>query len=365
MRALIATGVNQPLSLESIKFPPMGDRDVRVEIEASGVCHTDLSILQGFAEDSYFPTVLGHEGVGIVREVGKSVTRCKVGDRIIASFVPTCGVCWHCIRHESQHCEEFIPVVSSNFVSRPTDATPVLAMSGLGTFSECMQISEMSVVPVETSLPAEQLALIGCGVTTGVGAALWTAEVKPGSTVAVFGCGGVGQSVVQGAKLAGASRIFAVDPVALKRTKALALGATDAIDPSEHDPVEQLIAATGGRGVDYAIEVTGIPSVVEQAFHSVRRRGTAVAVGMPRQNATVSIPVTPLFVMEKRLIGSFYGSAQVREHMPMLVKFAETGRLDLASIVSKKIGLHEVNDAFEAMQKGEVIRSVIVPSLTK
>ncbi len=223
-----------------------------------------------------------------------------------------------------------------------------------------MTTHEASLVKVETDLPSEQLALIGCGVTTGVGAALFTAQIEPGSTVAVIGCGGVGQSVVQGARIAGASRIFAIDPVELKRKTAEQLGATDLVDPSQGDPVQQVQEATGGRGTDYAFEVIGLPDTILQAYNTARRGGNVVIVGMPRMEMTVTFPAIQLFFEEKKILGCMYGSAQVRRDFPRLVGLVETGRLDIGSMVSRRIKLDEVNDAFRAMEAGEVIRSVIV-----
>jgi S-(hydroxymethyl)glutathione dehydrogenase/alcohol dehydrogenase len=202
--------------------------------------------------------------------------------------------------------------------------------------------------------------LIGCGVTTGVGAALNTARVQPGSSVAVVGCGGVGQAVIQGARIAGAARIIAVDPVALKREAATALGATDVVDPGDGDPVAAVQALTGGRGVDYAFEVIGLPETILQAFNCARAGGTAVVVGVPRLDSMVSVPSFPLVLQEKRLLGCVYGSAQVRRDFPRLISLVEQDKLDLGSMVSRRIKLDEINDAFRAMQAGEVIRSVIV-----
>jgi S-(hydroxymethyl)glutathione dehydrogenase/alcohol dehydrogenase len=236
----------------------------------------------------------------------------------------------------------------------------MIAMTGLGTFAEQMTVDESAVVKVQTDVPAEQLALIGCGVTTGVGAALNTAAVKPGSSVAVIGCGGVGQAVIQGARIAGAARIFAIDPVELKRKAAEQLGATDLIDPADGDPVEQVKAATGGRGADYAFEVIGLPETIVQAYMTARRGGTAVVVGMPRWDSQVTLPGFGLFFEEKKLLGCVYGSAQVRRDFPRFVDLVETGRLDLNAMVSRRVKLDEINDAFRAMQAGEVIRSVIV-----
>jgi S-(hydroxymethyl)glutathione dehydrogenase/alcohol dehydrogenase len=271
--------------------------------------------------------------------------------------VPACGNCWFCLHDRTNLCDRqnelmFVPHSMRN-------GAPVFSFAGLGSFAEELICDQAAAVKIETDLPAEQLALIGCGVTTGVGAALNTAKVEPGSTVAVIGCGGVGQAVVQGARIAGAARIFAVDPVELKRKTAEQMGATDLIDPGEGDPVAQLQTATGGRGVDYAFEVIGLPQTVSQAYLSARKGGTVVVVGMGAMGAMVEIPAIS-FLEEKKLVGCIYGSSQVRRDFPRFVSLIEAGKLDVGSMVSRRIALDEVNDAFRAMQAGEVIRSVIV-----
>jgi len=358
MRAAIFVGEGEPLSIEEVTPRPPGPKDVTVEVLASGVCHSDLSIVNGYVPLPP-PSILGHEGAGVVLEVGAEVGRVRPGDRIVASFVPACGTCFYCLHDRANLCEQ---MWSFSAVPRATgsDGSVVTAMTGLGTFSDVMTIDERSVVKVDTDLPVEQLALIGCGVTTGVGAALNTARVEPGSTVAVVGCGGVGTAVIQGARIAGAARIIAVDPIELKRKTAEQLGATDLVDPSQGDPVAQVQALTSGRGADYAFEVIGLPETIIQAFSMARPGGTAVIVGMPRMYATVTFPAWQLFGGEKRLLGCVYGSAQVKRDFHRFIALAETGRLDLGAMVSRRISLDEVNDAFKAMEAGEVIRSVIV-----
>jgi len=358
MRAAVLTGYNEPLVIEELRDPALGPRDVRVQIDASGVCHSDLTVQTG-GVPMPVPLILGHEGTGTVLETGPEVSRVRKGDRVIASFIPACGNCFHCLHEQSNLCEESTGMMVAPRGLRE-DGSGVFGMTGLGTFSDLMTTHEASLVKVDTDLPSEQLALIGCGVTTGVGAALLTAEVKPGSTVAVIGCGGVGQSVIQGARIAGASRIFAVDPVELKRKTAEQMGATDLIDPAQGDPIQQVKAATGGRGTDYAFEVIGLSDTILQAYNTARRGGTVVVVGMPRIEDTVTFPAMQLFYDEKQMLGCLYGSAQVRRDFPKFVDLVETGRLDIGSMVSRRIKLDEVNDAFRAMQAGEVIRSVIV-----
>lgn len=357
MKAAVYVGDSTSLALEELKPNPPGPRDVVVEIGASGVCHSDLSIMRG-----YVPVppgmVLGHEGAGRIVEVGAEVSRVRKGDRVIASFVPACGACWHCLRDQSELCERENELTMQPRGTRP-DGSPYLCMTGLGTFSSVMTVDEASVVKVETDLPDTQLALMGCGVTTGVGAALNTAKVTPGSSVAVLGCGGVGQAVIQGARIAGAGRIIAIDPQPLKRKTAAALGATDVIDPSTGDPIEQVKALTGGRGADYAFEVIGLPETIATTYGLARRGGEVIVVGMARFDAQFTLPAFGIFFEQKTVKGCKYGSAQVRRDFPRFVELIETHRLDTSSMVSKTIKLEGVNDAFKAMEAGEVIRSVI------
>jgi len=357
MRAAVFTETGGPLSIENIEPDPPGPRDVVVQLGASGVCHSDLSLKNGYV--GIMPgTVLGHEGAGTVVEVGKDVSKVKKGDRIVASFIPACGECWFCLHDQSHLCDTELAVMMSMRGKRP-DGSQYMAMTGLGTFAEQMTCNDASIVKINTSVPDDQLALIGCGVTTGVGAALNTAQVQPGSSVAIIGCGGVGQAVLQGARIAGAGQIIAVDPVELKRKTAEQLGATDFVDPSAGDPVAQVQQLTGGRGVDYAFEVIGLPETTLQAYNMIRKGGTAVMVGMTRAEAMLTIPTFDLFFNEKTLKGCKYGSGQVRRDFQRFADLIETGRLDTGAMVSRTIKLDEVNEAFRAMEAGEVIRSVI------
>lgn len=357
MKAAVYVGDPSSLAFENVNPNPVGPRDVLVEIGASGVCHSDLSIMRGYVP---LPPgmVLGHEGAGRVVEVGSEVSRVKKGDRVVASFVPACGACWHCLREESEMCEKENEVAMAMRGTRP-DGSPYFCMTGLGTFAEAMTVDESSVVKVETDVSDAQLALIGCGVTTGVGAALNTAQVRPGASVAVLGCGGVGQAVIQGARIAGAGRIIAIDPQPLKRQTASQMGATDLIDPSQGDPVSQVKALTGGRGVDYAFEVIGLPETILTTYNLARRGGEVIIVGMARFDAQFTLPAFGIFYEQKTVKGCKYGSAQVRRDFPRFVELIETGRLDTKGMVSKTIKLEGVNDAFRAMEAGEVIRSVI------
>jgi len=357
MRAAMFVETGKPLVIEDVEPTPPGPRDVLVELGASGVCHSDLSIKNGYVP---IPpgTILGHEGAGKVVEVGKEVTSVQPGDRIVASFIPACGNCWFCLHDESHLCDNEMAVMM-NMRGTRSDGNQYMAMTGLGTYAQQMTCDTSSIVKVNSDLPDEELAMIGCGVTTGVGAALNTAKVYPGATVAIIGCGGVGQAVIQGSRIAGASRIIAVDMVEMKRKTAEQLGATDGVDPNEGDPVAQVKALTGGRGVDFAFEVIGLPETTLQAYNMVRKGGTAVMVGMTRMEAQVTLPTFDLFFNEKTLKGCKYGSGQVRRDFQRFVDLIETGRLDTAEMVSRTVGLDDINEAFDAMERGEVIRSVI------
>jgi S-(hydroxymethyl)glutathione dehydrogenase/alcohol dehydrogenase len=357
VRAAIFVGQDQPPSIEDVTPLDPGPGDVVVRIGASGVCHSDLSVLNGTLPVPP-PVVLGHEGAGTVEWVGSEVTRVHPGDRVIASLTPVCGSCWHCTRGESHLCEAGSALGAVTRVHRH-DGSTAHALSGLGTFADVMTSSQFALVPVHTDLPDEQLALIGCGVTTGVGAALNTAQVHPGATVAVIGCGGVGTAVVQGARIAGAARIIVLDPVEEKRKAALGFGATEALDPAAGDPVAQVKDLTDGRGVDFAFEVVGSEALVKQAVDMTRRGGTTVLVGVPRFDAVLPLPVFPMILADRTVKGSYYGSAQALRDFPRFIGLIESGRLDLGSMVSQHLPLDRLEEAFETMRTGTAIRSVV------
>jgi S-(hydroxymethyl)glutathione dehydrogenase/alcohol dehydrogenase len=351
------TAVDTPLTVAEVTPLGLGPRDVLVRIGASGLCHSDLLFLAGVGRFPP-PMVLGHEGAGVVEEVGAEVRSVRAGDRVILSWVTSCGDCRLCASGQPHLCDGLAEAWGEPKL-RTADGTGVLGMLGVGTFADAAVVDERALVRVETDLPDEQLALIGCGVTTGVGAAINTAGVEPGSVVVVFGCGGVGQSVIQGARIAGASRIVAVDPIELKRAAALRLGATDALDPTGievHEAVRELV----GRKADYAFEATGVEAALGAAYRTIRRGGTLVLVGISHPDVRIPWPPVDQILTGKRLLGCLYGSADIRRDFPRLVELAEQGKLDLASLVSRRITLDDVNDGLDAIERGEVIRSVIV-----
>jgi S-(hydroxymethyl)glutathione dehydrogenase/alcohol dehydrogenase len=356
MRAALFVEQHQDLSLEDVTPIDPGPRDVIVRVHASGVCHSDLAVIERMPGGK--PMVLGHEGCGEVEWVGSEVTRVRPGQRVIIALTPVCNQCWFCLRGETHLCELW-PTVLATMRVRRSDGSEANAMSGVGSFADVMTVHEASCIPIETDLPADQLALIGCGFTTGFGAAVNTAAVHPGATVAVIGCGGVGTSVIQGARVAGASRIIAIDPLASKRDSAIRFGATDAVDPAAGDPVEQVKALTGGRGADFAFEVVGAEALEAQALEMTRRGGTTVLVGVAGGTARLALPSMRMVMEDRTVKGSYYGSARVTRDFPRFIELIETGRVDLGGMVTKHFALDEVNAAIAAMRNGEVVRGVV------
>ncbi|MQY26156.1 Zn-dependent alcohol dehydrogenase [Nocardia aurantia] len=358
MRTVVAYEAGRPLVLEDLPVPAIGPRDVLVRVSASGICHTDLTVINGLSPLP-LPIVPGHEGCGIVEEVGSEVRRVRVGDRVLASVSPACGHCWWCINGMSNHCE-LNPGVKAKKRFTVADGREAGAVCGCGTFAEAMVVDEASVVAVQTDLPDEQLALLGCGVTTGLGAVLNTAEVVPGSSVAVIGCGGVGLSVIQGARIAGAATIIAVDMMANRREAAVAAGATHTVDPAEGDSVQQVRALTSGRGADYTFEVVGRPELITQSIDMARTSGTVTLVGMPATTDVLTLPAISTIFSGKRIRGSVVGGSQILRDFPRYIRLAEAGRLDLGSMITHRIKLDEINQGFELLTRGEGVRTIVV-----
>ncbi len=355
MKAAVLWELNKDLEVrDDVTLTDIGAGNVHVKIVSSGVCHSDVSAQNGTIP-SGTPCVLGHEGAGIIQEVGAGVTGVAAGDHVIVSFTPACGKCKPCLRGQSNLCDTMMQMAVSAHFKIGDQVVP--GFTGCGTFAEEMIVPEHAVVKVDPEIPLDIVSLIGCGVMTGVGAAINTAAIRPGSSVAVIGCGGVGIAAIQGARIAGAAEIVAVDTVSAKLEMAKKFGATHGVTPEEIEGAK--LEITGGEGFDYALECVGHPQTIRSTFDAVRRGGTAVIVGVGRLEQQVQFSAFELFFAEKSLKGSMYGSANVRTFMPKLLRLWRQGKLDLESMVSARIKIDEVNDAFRAMQAGEVIRSVI------
>jgi S-(hydroxymethyl)glutathione dehydrogenase/alcohol dehydrogenase len=356
VKAAIFQAAHQPLTIEDVDVVDPRPGEVLVRTVCSGVCHSDLHIVDG-KWALPMPTVLGHEASGVVERVGEGVTYVAPGDHVILSFRPFCGGCYYCLRGEPHLCND--PAQNVAAASRLTwQGKPVLQFANVGSFAELMLTHQNGVVKIPKDMPMAEAALIGCGVMTGVGAALYTAKVPGGAVTAVIGCGGIGLNVIQGLRLAGASEMIAIDVVPEKLEMAKRFGSTRTIDAKQGDPVAQVQEATDGLGAEYAFEAIGSPDAANQAFRMIRNGGTAVIVGMMPMGSEVRLP-GPDFLMEKKVIGSLYGSTRFREHMPKLIDLFLKGRLDLSSLVSQRLALEEVNHAFELMKGGKVARSVL------
>ena len=351
----------EPLRVESLKLKAPRVDEVVVRLVASGVCHSDLSVVQAKLPFPQ-PVVLGHEGAGIVEEVGKAVRDLEPGDHVVLSWVANCGTCHYCAGGRPHLCEVgVLAAIEGREAVFEKDGIDIARMAGVGSFAERTVVRATSAIKIREDVPLDRACLVGCAVMTGVGAAVNTAKIRPGQTVAVFGCGGVGLNVIQGAALCGAARIIAVDLAAQKLAWAREFGATDAINAADtRDVPEAIRSLTGGLGVDYAFEVIGVPSVITQAYLSVKRGGHAVVVGVPGMGQEVTIPGVMLALEEKSLLGCLYGSANPRRDMPRLLDLYMLGKLKIDELVSRRIRLEDVNAAFDAMEKGEVARSVIV-----
>ena len=358
MKAAVLREVNAPLSIEEVQIDNPKSHEVLVRTAACGVCRSDLHYITGhYAAPK--PTILGHEAAGVVEKVGAEVRYVKPGDHVITCLSVFCGHCEYCTTGRPFSCQ-------NPEVARDDDEAPRLTQNGgvmhqfysLSSFAEHMLIHEHALVKIRDDMPLDRAALIGCGVTTGFGAVINTAKVEVGSTVAVIGCGGVGLSAINGAAIAGAGRIIAVDVKGSKLNLAKHFGATDVVDASQTDPVEAVREMTGG-GVEYSFEALGFKQTAEQAFGMLRPSGTATIIGMVPEGVMLEIPADDL-LNDKTLRGSNMGSNHFRVDMPRFVEFYLAGKLKLDDMISRRIPIEGINEAFDEMQAGAVARSVIV-----
>ena len=364
MKAAVLREVGKPLQIETVSISKPGPREVLIRTKAAGVCHSDLH----FVEGSYphpMPAVLGHESAGIVEAIGSEVRTVKVGDHVITCLNPYCGHCevcltGHlnlCISSETRRSKTDEPRLFREDLSGAGD-TRMAQFLNLSSFAEMMLVHEHACVAIRKDMPFDRAALIGCSVLTGVGAVTHTSNVRPVETVAVIGCGGVGLATVNGAAIAGAGRIIAIDRMTSKLELAKQFGATDLIDASDGDAVKQVLELTGG-GVHHSFEAIGLKATAEQAFRMLRRGGTANVIGMIPVGVKIELNGSD-FLGEKRIQGSFMGSNRFPVDMPRLVDFYMAGKLNLDAMISRRIKLEDINSAFDELKRGELARSVIV-----
>lgn len=341
--------------VDDLEIGDPGPGQVKVKIVASGVCHSDLSAMNGTIPQPP-PAILGHEGAGIVTAVGDGVPGLAEGDHVIIAWSPPCGQCADCVDRKSPHlCQAFL--LNMAVPKYKQGDTDIFAMAGAGTWAEETIMPWQGAIKIDDDVPLEVASLIGCAVMTGVGAAINTAKVVPGSSVVVFGCGGVGISVIQGARVAGAAEIVAVDLVDEKLETAKSFGATHGVKPDDLDALKGEL--TAGAGFDYAFEAVGHPTTMRAAYDVIRRGGMAVVVGVGRAEQTFELSAFEMFYGEKHLVGSYYGSTDVRSDFARIIRLWRAGRIDLEAMITRRIGLDDINDALGAMERGEVVRQVI------
>lgn len=354
-RGVVATARGGPISVEELSIGDPGPGEVLVRIAASGVCHSDMHYVDGHLGDD-FPYLLGHEGAGFVEAAGDGVDPSRVGKLVVLTYRAPCYGCRSCRSGRIDRCRS--PIEAS---TRPTtrDGRELAPALGLGTFSDYLIVAASQAVPVPPGCPPEQASLLGCAVSTGVNTVLRTAAVEPGATVAVFGAGGVGINVIQGARLARAGRIIAVDLVPRKLEWATSFGATDTVDASRSDAVEAIRDLTGGAGVDYAFDAVGVAVTLRQCVEVLDYRGTAVLIGFPPADEILALPMQGFFFPGATIKVSLNGDSLASRDFPQLIDWYLKGELDLDGLVTETIGLDDVGSAFESIHRGDTIRSVI------
>ena len=357
VQGVVAKGKGLPVELTTILVPDPGPGEALVKVQACGVCHTDLHYREGGINDDY-PFLLGHEAAGIVAAVGEGVRNVTPGDFVVLNWRAVCGNCRSCLKGKPQLCFSTFNATQKMTLE---DGTPLSPALGIGAFAEKTLVAAGQCTPVNSAAKPEVAGLLGCGVMAGIGAAMLTGNVQRGDSVAVFGCGGVGNAAIAGAKLAGASTIIGVDLDDRKLEWAKQFGATHTVNASAGDPVEAIRAATNGNGADVCIEAVGHPEVLRQAFFARDLAGTVVQVGVPTPTMTFpDIPMIEFFGRGGALKPSWYGDCLPSRDFPMLVDLHLQGRLPLEDFVSETIGLGDVEEAFHKMERGEVLRSVVV-----
>jgi S-(hydroxymethyl)mycothiol dehydrogenase len=355
-KGVVARAKGEPVELLDVVVPDPGPGEALVRVQASGVCHTDLHYREGAINDD-FPFLLGHEAAGVVEQVGEAVSDLEPGDYVVLAWRAPCGQCRSCRRGRPWYCFD------SRHEAQPltlADGTPLTPALGIGAFTELTLIGAGGAVKVDPRARPEVAGLLGCGVMAGWGAAVNTGGVQRGETVAVFGCGGVGDAAIAGATMAGASKVIAVDIDPRKLEMARGFGATDTVDATAGDPVEAIRDLTGGFGVDVAIEAVGRPETYEQAFYARDLAGRVVLVGVPHPSMRIDLPFIELFGRGGALKSSWYGDCLPSRDFPLLIDAYLRGQLDLDAFVSETIGIGDVEAAFGKMQRGEVLRSVVV-----
>jgi S-(hydroxymethyl)glutathione dehydrogenase / alcohol dehydrogenase len=363
MQAAVLHAVGDPLQIETVTLDDPQPGEVRVKIVASGVCHSDYHLMTGDTQHP-LPAILGHEGAGVVEATGAGVTHVQVGDHVSLNWTPDCGACFYCLHNQPNLCDTYTEPIWAGVMLDGTTRVhlggdAVYLYCGLGTYAEYVNVAAQSCVKIRPDAPLKVAALIGCAVATGVGATLYTDPVKPGDTVAVYGCGGIGLNILQGAALAGARTIIAVDNNAHKMQMAQQFGATHSV-MADDKTAATICDLTNGRGADHVYEAVGLPTVQEAALDAVRPGGTLTLVGLAPMGTGTNLPGALLTRQEKTVKGSYYGSVQAARDFPLLLDLYMEGKLQLDQLISQEYRLGDINTAFDAMLTGDVARGIIV-----
>ena len=363
MQAAVLWEPGRPVEILDVELAPPQAGEVLVRMAACGVCHSDLHVIDGDLPEP-LPLVLGHEAAGVVTEVGPGVERVEPGDHVVLALVPSCGDCESCRAGRPNFCEQGARMASTGTLADGTsrlslDGTVLRHFNAVSSFAEHAVVPESVAVPIRDDVPLDLAALIGCAVLTGWGGVTRTAGVEPGATVAVIGCGGVGDAAVVGARLAGAAKIIAVDIDDRKLETAQRMGATHTVNSRAGDAVEAIRELTGGFGADVVIEAVGRPETYEQAFYARDLAGTVVLVGVPTPDMKLELPLLEVFGRGGALKSSWYGDCLPSRDFPMLIDLHQQGRIDLGAFVTETIGLGDVEKAFARMHEGDVLRSVV------
>ena len=363
IQAALLRGAHQPFTIEELTLDEPRACEVLVKVAASGVCHSDYHLMSG-ATQHPMPLVPGHEGAGIVEAVGPNVKGIQPGDHVVLNWAPSCGECFYCERDKPNLCDKFIgPIWAGTMLDGTVrlhhNGQDVYHFSGLSTFAEYTVVPQESIVVIRKDAPLKITALVGCAVATGVGAALYTAGVRPGESVVIYGCGGVGLSILQGAALCGASTIIAVDTNPKKMEIACQFGATHALMAGSYT-VNAIRDLTSGRGADFVFEAVGLPALQEEGLSAARPGGTLVLAGLSAMGTGTNLPGAIITRQEKVIKGSYYGTVHAHRDFPMLIDLYMAGKLKLDQLVSHEYALSEINEAYDAMLSGEVARGVVV-----
>lgn len=363
-QAAVLYEAGTPLRFEEVEVMPPQAGEVLVRMYAGGVCHSDLHVMKGDLVMP-MPIILGHEGSGVVEEIGAGVASVKPGDHVIPIWRVSCGTCEYCTGGRPALCDVgtqmratgLMPDGSTRF---HINGKPVRHFAGVSTFAQLSTMPEAAVLKIPPDFPLDKAAVLGCGVITGVGAVINAARVKMGSSVAVFGCGGIGLNAIQGARIVGALRIIAVDVADQKLEYARTMGATHTINAAQQNPITAIQEITGGRGVDYAFEAIGITETIEQAYAATRKMGTCVVIGVTRADVRISLNANEMVYAEKTIMGSLYGSSRPKIDLLNLIEMYRSGKLLLDELLTRTYPLQQINEAYAALERGEVARSLVL-----